>query len=124
MGVWGDACLESGMVAQAMEAASHHPLGDRLGGEPVELVLFHASLLARRAKVPEALELLNRAASGYAGCRRLSWLRVALAIARLGRRGGAPDPGLAAEAQGVAQEIGLPAFALRFAPFIDEDAMR
>ena len=124
VGVWGDACLESGMVAHAMEAASQHPLGDRLGGEPVELVLFHASLLARRAKVPEALELLNRAASGYAGCRRLSWLRVALAIARLGRRGGAPDPGLAAEARGVAEEIGLPAFALRFAPFIDEDSLR
>ena len=85
---------------------------------------LHASLLARRAKVPEALELLNRAASGYAGCRRLSWLRVALAIARLGRRGGAPDPGLAAEARGVAEEIGLPAFALRFAPFIDEDSLR
>ena len=124
VGVWGAACLESGMVAQAMEAASQHPLGDSLGDEPVELVLFHASLLARRAKVPEALELLNRAASGYAGYRRLSWLRVALAIARLGRRGGAPDPGLAAEARGVAEEIGLPAFALRFHPFIDEDALR
>ena len=124
VGVWGDACLESGMVAQAMEAASQHSLGEGLGSEPVELVLFHASLLARRAKVPEALELLNRAASGYAGRRRLSWLRVALAIARLGRRGGAPDPGLAAEARCVAEEIGLPAFALRFAPFIDEDAPR
>ncbi|MCY3943096.1 MAG: AAA family ATPase [Gemmatimonadetes bacterium] len=124
VGVWGHACLESGSVAQAMEAASQHPLADRLGGEPVELVLFHASLLARRAKVPEALELLNRAASGYARGRRLSWLRVALAISRLGRRGGAPDPGLAAEARGVAEEIGLPAFALRFAPFIDEDAPR
>lgn len=124
VGVWGDACLESGMVAQAMEAASRHPVGDRPGGEPVELVLFHASLLARRAKVPEALELLNRAASGYAGRRRLSWLRVALAIVRLGRRGGAPDPGLAAEARGVAEEIGLPAFALRFAPSVGEDTLR
>ena len=124
VGVWGDACLESGMVAQAMEAASRHPLGDSLVGEPVELVLFHASLLARRARVPEALDLLNRAASGYADCRRLSWLRVALAIARLGRRGGAPAPGLAAEARGVAEEIGLPAFALRFAPFVNEDALR
>ena len=121
-GVWGHARLESGGVADAVQAAREHPLAEPLESQPVDLVLFHASLLARRAKAPAALDLLERAARGYKGSRRLSWLQVALALARLGRRSGAPRPDLAAEAHRRANEINLSGVALRFVPFVGRDA--
>ena len=116
-GLEGIRLLEAGKLARASQIAEHYPLEGNLADVPLGLILFHSRLRSRVGDSSGARKLLQQGTAANEDVRPAVWLRLALELVRLARRGGSPQPELAEEARARAAELGLTGMAHEFLPF-------